>query len=404
MQALVFNMTLPQAAILKGLSLARKDLFFDGPLATVRLREVPEPGLPSPDWVKIRTVACGFCGSDLNLILLRESLTASPFSSFPCVMGHEMCGIVAETGAGVTNLAAGDFVTVAPHLDCATRGIEPVCRACAAGRVNNCENFARGGFAPGMFLGVCRDLPGAFAPVFCAHKSRVFKLPPGADPDAGALVEPFSVALATVLDNPPREGEKVLVVGGGVIGSLLVRAIRALGCGCDITVAEPSPFSAGTAKSSGADRVVSGDIIAAAPGISGGASYKPLFGKNILMGGFDRIYDSVGSSATLNACLRVLAAGGVLSLVGINESVKFDPTPLWLKNQTIKGTLAYGYRSVDGRPVHVYETAIDLLARGRVKLSDMATHRFRLSDYKEMIRVNLAKSAHKAVKTLVVFP
>ena len=404
MIALRFNMTLPQAAALKALGHSRPSLFFDSPLATVRLAETPEPALPGRDWVKIKTVACGFCGSDLNLIFLRESVTASPFSSFPCIMGHEMCGVVSETGQDVKNVEVGDFVTVAPPMDCAVRGIDPVCRACAGGRVANCENFAKGRFAPGMFIGLCKDIPGGFAPVFTAHQSQVWRLPKGTSPETGAMIEPFCVGLATILDNPPEEGEKVLVVGGGVIGNMLVRAIRALGVGCEITVVEPSPFHGQIAKKSGADRVIQGDIIKSAPAITGGVSYKPIFGKNILMGGFDRIYDSVGSAPTINACLRVLAAGGVLSVVGISENVKLDLTPLWLKNQTMKGTLAYGYKIKGGKKVHVYETALTLLEKGRVVLADLVTHRFHLADYRQMIRVNMKKAANQAVKTIVVFP
>jgi len=404
MIALRFNMTLPQAAALKALGGSRPSLFFDSPLATVRLAEVPEPALPGSDWVKIKTVACGFCGSDLNLIFLRESMTASPFSSFPCIMGHEICGVVAEIGSGETGFSVGDFVTVAPHLDCAVRGITPICRACSSGRVANCENFTRGKFAPGMFIGLCKDLPGGFAPVFVAHKNQVFKLPLGTSPETGAMIEPFCVGLASVLDNPPMPGEKVLVVGGGVIGNMLVRAIRAISVDCDITVAEPSPFHGAISKKSGADRVLAGDVIAGAPAITGGVSYKPIWGRNILMGGFDRIYDSVGCASTINACLRVLAAGGVLSVVGISENVKLDLTPLWLKNQTMTGTLAYGYRQEGDRFVHVYETALSLLEKGRVVLADLVTHRFHLADYRQMIRVNMKKAAHEAVKTIVIFP
>lgn len=403
MTGLRFNMTLPQAAALKAIGNSRPSLFFEGPLATVRLAEVPEPVLPGPDWVKIKTSACGFCGSDLNLAFLRESMTASPFTSFPCIMGHEMCGRVTETGPGAEGIEKGDFVTVSPHLDCTVRGIAPVCRACAAGRVSNCENFARGRFAPGIFLGLCKDLPGGFAPYFVAHKSQVFKLPEGTSPETGSMIEPFCVGLATVLDNVPAQGEKVLVVGGGVIGNMLVRAIRAVEPGCDITVVEPSPFHGEVAKKSGADRVVAGDIIAAAPAITGGVSYKPIWGKNIIMGGFSRIYDSVGTGPTINACIRVLAAGGVISVVGISEFVKLDMTPLWLKNQTMKGTLAYGYRNLDGRSVHVYETALSLIEKGRVKLEDLVTHRFHLADFRQMIRVNMKKAANQAVKTIVVF-
>lgn len=405
MQALRFNLSIPRAGMLKAAGGLRPELFYDSPLSLIALAEVPEPELPGPDWVKIRTSACGFCGSDLNLIFLRESLTASPFSTFPSIMGHEMCGRVEKAGPGVKNVRPGDFVAVSPLLDCKPRGISPVCAACAAGLPNSCENFARGRFAPGMFMGVCKDVGGGFAPVFVAHESQLFALPEEASLSEGALMEPFCVGLSAALGNIPRDSDKVLVVGGGVIGNMVIRALRALGLKCRITASEPSPHAAEFCRASGADYVITdGDVIGNAPLLTGGTSYKPIWGKNILMGGFDRIFDTVGSSDTLNASLRCLAAGGTLSIVGIGDAVKLDLTPFWLKNQKAVGVLAYGHHEYSGKRRHVYEIAVDLLSKNKVELGDLVTHSFALSEYKEMIAVNLAKGRHRAMKTVIAFP
>ncbi|MEA3471461.1 MAG: alcohol dehydrogenase, partial [Thermodesulfobacteriota bacterium] len=67
MKALQFSVNIPQWAALKALGLVTKKLFYQGPLATVKLSEIPEPALPSQEWVKIKTLLCGFCASDLNL-------------------------------------------------------------------------------------------------------------------------------------------------------------------------------------------------------------------------------------------------------------------------------------------------------------------------------------------------
>jgi threonine dehydrogenase-like Zn-dependent dehydrogenase len=197
---------------------------------------MPEPKLPTQEWVKIKTKLCGVCGSDINLISLKDSPTASPFTSFPCVPGHEVCGNIVETGRGVENCRIGDFVTVVPALNCYTRAIEPVCRSCAAGLTANCENFAEGAFSPGMFIGICKDINGGFAEYIVAHKSQVYVIPAGVSPESATLVEPLAVGLQAVLDNRPDNEGKVLVIGGGVIGAMMVKCMRALGSGCDITV------------------------------------------------------------------------------------------------------------------------------------------------------------------------
>jgi threonine dehydrogenase-like Zn-dependent dehydrogenase len=404
MKALLFSASAAKFVVLKPLGALFPSLFYKGPIATVRLAEIPEPALPGPDWVKLRTLLCGFCGSDQSLVFLKDSPTASPFTSFPCVLGHELCGEVVEAGAGVAGFNVGDRVTLSPGLPCAVRGIDPACPSCRAGRPGSCENTARGRLSPGMFTGICRDVNGGFAPYLVAHAGQIHRLPEGMSVEAGALMEPLGVTLQAVLDNRPEPRDRVLVIGAGVIGSLVIQSIRALGIPCTITVAEPSRFHAELAAKAGADHVVTdGDIPGAAVRIAGAVSYKPLLGKPILMGGFTKIFDCVGHTDTLRPAMRSLAGGGTLSVVGIGDEVKLDLTPLWLKLQTIRGVYAHGVNTVDGRREHVFETALRFAVEGRVNLQGMITHTFPLERYADMIEVNMRKAANRAVKTAVSF-
>jgi len=403
MKALRFSVSVPQYLALKLLGGVRR-LYYAGPLATVRLAEIPEPVLPSADWVKTKTLLCGVCGSDINLIFLKDSPTASPFTSFPCTLGHEICGQVTEVGTGVNSVKPGDVVTVCPPLDCSVRGIEPKCRVCETGRFSNCENVAEGSLAPGLVTGMCRDVGGGFAPYLVAHKSQVFRLPPEMSPREGIMIEPLAVALQAVLDNNPNQNDQVLVVGGGVMGHLIVQAIRALGNGCSITVAEPSKFHSQLASKAGADHIISdGDILGHAQTITKARGYKPMLGQTILMGGFSKVFDTVASTATLTAAMRVLRTGGVLSVVGICKDPLTDLTPLWLKLQTIKGVYCYGFVDMQGERRHVFDMAIDLVKQKKVSVEPMVTHTFAIEDYGSMLAVNLHKQRHEAVKTAVSF-
>jgi (R,R)-butanediol dehydrogenase/meso-butanediol dehydrogenase/diacetyl reductase len=337
--------------------------------------------------VKLRTLMCGFCGSDQSLIFLKDSPTASPFTSFPCVLGHELCGEIVEVGKGVTDCRVGDRVTISPGLPCTARGIDPACPSCRAGRPGSCENTANGRLAPGMFTGICKDVGGGFAPYLVAHESQIYKLPAGMSLETASMMEPLGVTLQAVMDNLPVADDKVLVIGGGVIGNLIVQSIRALDIPCSIT-----------------DHVVTdGNIPGAARQVTGAESYKPLLGESILMGGFTKIFDCVGHTDTLRAAMRAMAGGGTLSVVGIGDEVKLDLTPLWLKLQTIKGVYAHGVNLVDGRREHVFETALRFAAADRVHLHEMVTHTFPLTRYQDMIEVNMRKSANRAVKTAVSF-
>jgi threonine dehydrogenase-like Zn-dependent dehydrogenase len=404
MKALLFSASAAKFLVLKPLGAIFPSLFYKGPMATVKLDDIPEPSLPGPDWIKIKTLMCGFCGSDHSLIFLKDSPTASPFTSFPCVLGHELCGEIVETGKDVTGYKSGDLVTISPGLTCTARGIDPLCQSCRIGRPGSCENTAKGRIAPGMFTGICSEIGGGFASFLVAHKSQLYRVPDGVSVEAAAMTEPLGVTIQAVIDNRPAPDDKVLVIGGGVIGNLIVQSIRAFDIPCSITLAEPSRFHAELAAKTGADNIVTdGDIQEAAVKFTGAKAYKPIIGKSILMGGFTKVFDCVGHADTLRAAMRAMAGGGTLSVVGIGDEVKLDLTPLWLKLQTIKGVYAHGINTIDGRREHVFETALRFSATGRIKLHEMVTHRFPLEGYQDMIKVNMHKSASRAVKTVVSF-
>lgn len=403
MKALQFNVNVLKFLIIQALRPISGSFCYRGPFSTVKLVDIPEPTLPTPEWVKIKIKLCGVCGSDINLLFLKDSPTASPFTSFPCVPGHEFCGKVVETGKKVDNCKTGDLVTVVPALNCHTRAISPICRSCAAGSTANCDNFAEGTFSPGMFIGICKDINGGFAEYVVAHKSQVYVVPAGVSPESATLIEPLAVGLQAVLDNRPENTDKVLVIGGGVIGAMVVKCMRALDSGCDITVVEPSAFAAEHVKKCGANRTIKGGIIDAAVEIAGGRSYQPLLGERVVMGGFDKVYDTVGHADTLNMALRVMATKGTLSVIGIGKEVKLDLTTLWLKLQTVKGCYGYRYNNIAGVKKHTFEMAIDLISSKKIQVEDMLTHKFPLEKYRELIEVNVNKDVNRAMKTAVSF-
>jgi (R,R)-butanediol dehydrogenase/meso-butanediol dehydrogenase/diacetyl reductase len=359
--------------------------------------------LPNKDWVKIKTRLCGFCGSDLNLLMVKDSPMASPFTSFPCIFGHEVCGDVVEVGSTVGNCKVGDLVTINPALSCVTRGISPVCHVCAAGRLGNCERLAEGGFSPGMFTGICKDIGGGFAEYMVVHKSQIYRVPDGVNAESAVLTEPLAVGIQAVLDNKPSDSDRVLVIGGGVIGAMIVKAIRGLGIGCTITVVEPSAFNAEYVKRCGANHVIAGGIIEAAEKITGAKAYKPMLGERVVQGGFEKVFDTVGHSPTLQMALIVTAGCGTVSLVGIGNKVTFDPTPLWLKLQTLKGCYAYGYNDTPNGSKHAFEIALELIENKKIQVEDMLTHTFAIEQYKELIEINMSKGVHQAIKTAVKF-
>jgi threonine dehydrogenase-like Zn-dependent dehydrogenase len=319
-------------------------------------------------------------------------------------MGHEIVGEILETGVKVQGYEPGDMVAVNPSLGCEARGISPKCHSCVSGRSSNCENLAKGDLSPGMFIGINSSLNGGFAPTLTAHQSQLFKIPEGLSLEAAAMTEPVAVALQTIFDNMPQSGDNTLVIGGGVIGNLIIQSIRTLCPDAHISVIEPAIHAANLSRKMGADEIIpSKKAFIRSSEITNAEVYKPMLGDPVLMGGFNRIYDTVANSSTLNMSMRLLAAFGTLSVVGIGKEVKLDLTPSWLKLQTVKGVYGYGMVTHEGSQRHVFDVALELMLSNRIDTQALVTHTFKLEDYMEMVHVNMNKGKYEAIKTLVSF-
>ena len=139
----------------------------------VSIKQVPFPSLVSEDWLIVKTVYCGICGSDMKQLTLSGALD-NPIQSFiscPQIMGHEPVGFVYKVGSKVKRFQKGDRVAISPWLPCAPRGIVPVCNRCKSGDYTHCKNFQRGNLPIGMHLGAIRG-HGGFAPFISVHQSQ----------------------------------------------------------------------------------------------------------------------------------------------------------------------------------------------------------------------------------------
>jgi len=400
MKALTFEYSIPKY-LLTGALCDRRPEVLTSRLAPARVREVEEPGLPGPDWVKVRPKLAGFCGSDLSIVKCHESLTLQPFASFPFVIGHEVCGEIAEKGEEVEGFEVGDKVTVMPALGCRQRRIDPPCRVCADGSHGICENWTEGELAAGMFVGNTAGVPGFISEMGVAHADQLYRVPENVSDENAVLTEPFAVALHMVVGNRMRPGETVMVIGLGVMGLCTIASVKALHPDARILGVELDPFHSEVAKGMGVEEVIR-------PGgkktyrrvaeLTGAKMYTPLMAKPILIGGVDRVFDAVGSTETLDFSLRVLAHAGTYNLLGISPVRKVDWTPVWLKELTLRGIYVYGSEEVEGERMHAFELALKLFAEGRADLSHLITHRFTLDEWPKALDTALNKGREKAIK------
>ncbi|HYF93248.1 MAG TPA: zinc-binding dehydrogenase [Symbiobacteriaceae bacterium] len=400
MKAVEFEVGAFTYVMMKVLGRLNRRLFF-GPLSGVRFREMPEPALPGPDWVKIRTRYGGICGSDLNMVFLHDSPSASPFASMPFVVGHENLGTIVEAGQGVTDFAPGDRVVADPVLACATRGIAEPCPSCARGDYSTCTNFNKGTVKPGMSIGLCQSTGGSWGEYYVAHRSQLIRVPDRVSDEDAILIDPLASALHPVMRHFPKDSDQVLIIGGGIIGLLVVACLRALGSKARITLLARYPFQAELAKQQGADRVLlgRGDYFAGLAEICDGELLKPILGKRIVQGGFNMVYDCVGSDTSLDDSLRFTAPAGKMVLVGLASLPSgVDWTPMWLKEITVAGVVYCSTEEYDGRRLRTYELGMQLIEQGRVSTKGLLTHTFPINQYKEALAVASDKKGAHSVK------
>ncbi len=381
--------------------------FYLGSHACTRLGDVQRPKLPGDRWVRIRTRMGGICGSDLNVITLKASPSTSPFSSFPFVLGHENVGDVIEVGSAVRGVSVGERVTANPLLCCEARGIDPRCGACTAGDHSRCAHFTDGDVAPGMLIGTTRGTGGSWGEEFVAHESQVVRVPDAMSDEEAVLVEPFACSVHAVRANLPAARERVLVIGSGSIGLLTVAAIHALAPEADVTALARHPFQGAHAVRLGAAHVVAarGDYLAALAEAGGTRLLKPILGKPVGVGGFDRTFVCIGGARGMDDAMRFTRAGGTIVLLGNSGTMNgLDWTPLWLKELTVRGSLCYGAHAHASPERSAFDEAAALIASGRAPLRPLLTHTFPLDDYRRALEVARDKGGEESVKVAFRFP
>jgi threonine dehydrogenase-like Zn-dependent dehydrogenase len=368
------------------------------------LSRYPIPALPGPDWVRVRPLLAGICGSDTALLTGRASPILSPFASFPAILGHEVVGVIEEAGSSVTS-RVGERVVVDPVVSCFVRGLDP-CPACRDGLPALCQHAADGSLAPGMLIGYCRDLPGAWSEAMLVHASQLHRVPDAVSDDAAVLVEPLACSLHAVLAASPRPGEKVLVVGGGTIGLGVLLALRMVDPEADVTAVVRHPLQASLAERLGASRVVidrggKGPQQAALE-VTDARAHRPIVGGEVLTGGFELVFEGVGSRASVDAGLRVVAPRGRLVLLGTaGELEHLDLTLAWARELRVIGSYAYGREaSLPGAP-HTFDYLLDRLAeKGAPPVAELITHRFGLDRWRDAIAAATGRGRHASVKVV----
>lgn len=363
------------------------------PISPVTVAEIDEPPLPGPRFARVRNLQCGICATDLSFLHVEADPAIGP-AALPgndrFFLGHEVVGRITEVGSQVSRFELGDRVVMESRFagpSCLTLEIEPLCRYCADGQVRLCES-RYGADGP-------RGVGGGWGDGFTAHEEELWPVPESLTDDQAALIEPMSVALHAVLLRPPGPDDHVLVVGAGIIGLLTARAAKIVQPECHLSVMARYEHQAAAAARMGADEVIRDeDPYEAAARITSGSVYRAPMNRGMLVGGYEVIYDCVGSQTTISDSLRWARAAGSIVLVGISlKEMKVDLTPTWYQEVSLIGSHTFGVEDWRGERKHTFDWVIEMMEEGLIDPAGMITHRYPLNEYRQAIATAEDKSS-----------
>ncbi len=304
----------------------------------LEIAHVPDPK-PGEEEILIRVKACGICGSDVHGL---DGSTGRRIP--PLIMGHEASGEIVALGQGADKFKVGDRVTFDSTVWCGQ------CAYCRKGAINLCERR--------QVLGVaCKEYrrDGAFAEYVVVPERIVVPLPPQVSFVEAALSEPLSVALHALLRVSPLLGKTAAVFGTGIIGLLVVQALRLAGCSA-ILALDRKRERLRLAAELGATEIFhvnnSDQLSQATAQIVRRTS-----------GGTDVAIEAVGLPETVTAAISCVRKGGTVVLVGnLRPEVDFPLQSVVTREVSVLGSCASAGE---------FELAVQMLGERKINVAPL---------------------------------
>jgi len=316
----------------------------------VRLEERPIPQV-GPGEVLLKVAAATTCGTDVKAYRRGHPLL---FRNPPAGFGHEVAGIVAATGTGVTQCREGDAIVVANSAPCFQ------CFYCRRGRYSLCEDLLL--------------LNGAYAEYLLVPerivRHNLYQLPAGTTFTAAALTEPLACALHGVDACEIVPGDTVAILGAGPLGLLLVALAKLRGARVILTGKGIERLALG--ERFGADMVIDVDLLSLQE------ECETILAQTEGKRGADVVIEAVGIPETWNIAAKMVRPGGLVNFFGgcpSGTQVALETQSLHYGELTIKGvfhhTPAYFAQALDIIIEHHID--VEALITERVPLSSLLT-------------------------------
>jgi 2-desacetyl-2-hydroxyethyl bacteriochlorophyllide A dehydrogenase len=285
-----------------------------------------------PGEVLISVGAAGICAGDMYFYK-----GTNPYARYPQVCGHEIAGVVAETGAGAEHFAIGTKVVVEPFLGCGK------CYPCRIGKSNCCANL--------RIIGIHR--PGGYAEYLTAPATHVHVVPDGLSLSFASFAEPVAIGVQSCRRGQVAAGEYVLILGCGPIGLALIEVAKARGA--HPVAVDVLPDRMAMAARLGAETIPADERLLATVMEQTNGEGAPV------------VIEATGVPRVMEQTVDLVAAGGRIVIVGLVKQgigVTFPGLDFTRKEMTIVGSRA----SVDCFP-----ESLELLASGAITYPKAAT-------------------------------
>lgn len=308
----------------------------------LEVTDMPQPEF-GPNEVLVKVEACGICGSDVH-----GYDGSSGRRIPPLIMGHEASGVIAEVGSDVTGYTPGDRVTFDSTVSCGK------CHFCRSGHINLCDNR--------KVLGVsCGDYRqhGAFAEYVVVPEHILYHLPDELGFEQAAMIEAVSVAVHAANRTPITLGDTAVVVGTGMIGLLVVQALKLSGCSKVIAIDLDN------------DKLRLAEELGAHVGLNPNEVDVQARILEMTNGrGADVAAEVVGATPTIKTAIDSVRRGGAITVVG-----NLAPTvELPLQSVVTRELSIYGTCASNGE----YPQCIDLLASGAIQVDPLISQKANL--------------------------
>ena len=264
-------------------------------------REIPQPG---PGEVRIRVQACGVCHSD---VITKEG--AFPGINYPRVPGHEVAGLIDETGERVTNWKKGQRVGVGWH-----GGQDGTCLPCRRGDFGNCLNL--------KISGVSFD--GGYAEYMVAPVEALAQMPESLDAaEAGPLLCAGVTTFNSLRHSGAMPSDLVAIQGIGGLGHLGIQFAQKFGY--KVAAVGRGPENAALAKKLGAHVYIDSAATDAA------AELQKLGGARVILA-------TAPNSKSMSALIPGLGTNGRMMVVGATmDPIEVTPIGLIFGMKSIQG-------------------------------------------------------------------